>query len=149
MQALSCKVFNDYNACEFDLWNNRISKYFLQLSAAVRICRHLPRYCGRHPISPPPSLWSNIYYFILYPSFRRPCSGRLFLFMGAYDNDEGISTNLKISTNKHKGKGCRKSTEGRAIWSLLPQVRTNLLFIFIKSVPCKGDTTGWEVLTKG
>ena len=25
--------------------------------------------------------------------------------MGAYDNDEGISTNLKISTNKHKGKG--------------------------------------------
>ena len=23
----------------------------------------------------------------------------------------------KISTNKHKGKGFRKSTEGRAIWS--------------------------------
>ena len=29
--------------------------------------------------------------------------------MGAYDNDEGISTNLKISTNKHKGKGFRSS----------------------------------------
>ena len=29
------------------------------------------------------------------------------------------------------------------------QVRTYLLFIFTKSVPCKGDTTRWEVLTKG
>ena len=30
----------------------------------------------------------------------------------------------KISTNKHKGKGFGKSTEGRAIWSLFPQWKT-------------------------
>ena len=39
-----------------------------------------------------------------------------------------IKNSAQISTRQ---RGFRKSTEGRAIWSLLPQVRTNYVVNFI------------------
>ena len=64
-----------------------------------------------HSLSSTPFVWCFIW--CIYNTSRKlRCT-----LKGIRKELENKPSNLKISTKKHKGKGFRKSTEGRAIWS--------------------------------